>query len=198
LFLFITLTINGCSAFKQAEGTQPDYKELKQMVIDILQTEDGKKAIQESLNDPTIKKKMIFEEGEVKQIIQTELLSAENQTELKKMFEDPKFASKLGKTLKQENEKLLKDLMKDPEYRAMMLEIMQDQAFEKMILDLMKSTTYRKQMMTVMKESFESPMFKEDLLKLMEKANEEAMKPEKEQKKDKKQQEEGAGGQQSE
>lgn len=189
-FLFFAVVVtsilffNGCTALKGAEAKEPDYKEMKQMVVDILQTEDGKKAIQEAVQDPTLKKKMILSDTDVEKIVQTEFLSAENKQELKKMFEDPKFASELGKTLKKENEKLLKDLMKDPEYRKMMIETMKDQEFEKMLLDVMKSSAYRKQTMLIMKESLESPMFQDDLLKLMEKANEEALKPEKEGKKE--------------
>lgn len=178
------LFFNGCNAFKGSETKQPDYKEMKQMVVDILQTEDGKKAIQEAVQDPTLKKKMILSDTEVEKIVRTEFLSSENKQELKKMFEDPKFASELGKTLKKENEKLLKDLLKDPEYRKMMIETMKDPEFEKMLLDVMKSSAYRKQTMLIMKESLESPMFQDDLLKLMEKANEEALKPEKEGKKE--------------
>ncbi len=191
-FILISLMISGCNAFKGSESSQPNYKELKQMVIDILQTEDGKKAVQESLKDPKMKKQMVVEESEVEKIIQKEFFSSENKAQLKKMFEEPKFASQLGKTLSKENEKLLKDLMKDPEYRKMMLEIMKDQEYEKMLLDVMKSTPYRKQMMMVIKESLQSPMFKEDLLKLMIKANEEALKPEKKEK-DKEKDKEGEG-----
>lgn len=177
--------LTSCNLFKGSESAQPNYKELKGMVIDILQTEEGKKAVQESLSDPKVNKKMILSNDEVAKIVQSEFLSPENKDKLKKMYEDPKFAAELGETLKKENEKILKDLMKDPEYRKMFIETMNDPEFEKMLLDVMKTNPYRMQMMLVIKDSLESPMFKDDLLKLMEKANEEALKPEKE-KKDKK------------
>ncbi|KXG44936.1 spore germination lipoprotein GerD [Tepidibacillus decaturensis] len=181
-FLLITLILlSGCNAFRKSESSSmPNYKELKQMVVDILQTEDGKKAVAEALNDQETKKKMTLNTNDVQKIIQNEVLSPENKAKLKKMYEDPKFASELGKTLKKENEKILKDLMKDPDYRKMVIETMKDPEFEKMIMDVMKSNAYRRQMMLVIKDSLESPMFQDDLLKLMEKANEEALKPEKE------------------
>ena len=191
IILILSVILTGCNAFKKSEAAQePNYKELKQMVIDILLTEEGKKAVQESIEDPQVKKKMVLDTTEVQKIIQEEFFSSENKEKLKSMFEDPKFASELGKTLKKENEKLLKDLMKDPEYRKMMIEVMKDKEFEKMIMDVMKSNAYRTQMMLVIKDSLESPMFKYDLLKLMEKASEEALKPDKEKKKEG----EGEGG----
>ncbi len=145
------------------------------MVIDIIQTEEGKKAIQEAAGSSGVAKKA--SDSEIKKLAQGELLS--NQNTLKEMYQDPKFASQLGKSLKKENQGLIKDLMKDPEYRKMLLETMNDPEYQKMILDTMKSTAYRKQMMTVIKESLESPLFQEDLLKLMKKANEEVLKPDK-------------------
>lgn len=149
------------------------------MVIDILQTEDGKKAIKETLQDEEMKKKLVLETGDVEKIVQDEVLSPENMDKLKKMFEDPKFASELGKSLKKENEQILKDLMKDPTYREMLIDVMKDKEYEKIVMDIMKSNEYRNQMMMVIKDSLESPMFKYDLLKLMEEASKKALEPEK-------------------
>lgn len=183
IMIFVIVSV-GCNAFKQNESANPDYKELKQMVIDILQTEDGKKAIKETIEDPKLKKNMVLEDKEVEQIIQKELLSPENKEKLKSMYEDPKFAAELAKALQKENEKLIKDLMKDPEYRKSLLEVMNEKEFKEMIMGIMKSNEYRAQMMTVIKESLQSPLFKEDLMKLMEEANKEALKPESDKKKE--------------
>jgi len=179
VILILSILFSGCNAFKKSEGSQPDYKELKQMVIDILQTEDGKKAIKETLQDEEMKKKLVLETGDVEKIVQDEVLSPENMDKLKKMFEDPKFASELGKSLKKENEQILKDLMKDPTYREMLIDVMKDKEYEKIVMDIMKSNEYRNQMMMVIKDSLESPMFKYDLLKLMEEASKKALEPEK-------------------
>ena len=183
LMTFIGMLFSGCNAVK-SPSSSPDYKELKQMVIDIMQTEDGKKAIRETAGQSGGDKKLALGDTEVKKIVQDQFFSNENTIKLKEMYQDPKFTSQLGKTFKKENEGVIKDLMKDPEYRKMLLETMNDPEYQKMVLDVMKSTAYRKQMMAVIKESLESPLFQEDLLKLMEKANEEALKP-KEDKKEK-------------
>ncbi|WP_243643808.1 spore germination lipoprotein GerD [Tepidibacillus fermentans] len=188
--LLISLFFSGCNAVK-SPSSSPNYKEMKQMVIDILQTDEGKKAIKEAASGTSVggNKKLALGDEEVKKIIQNEFLSNDNIMKLKEMYNDPTFTSQLGKALKKENEGLMKDLMKDPEYRKMLLETMNDPEYQKMILELLKSNTYRKQMMMVIKESLESPLFQEDLLKLMKKANEEALKPKKEGQKD-----QGEGG----
>lgn len=191
IILLFSIIIMGCNAFKQNEASNTEYKELKQMVIDILQTEDGKKAIKETIEDPKLKKDMVLDNKEVEEIIQKELLSPENKEKIKSMYEDPKFAAELAKALKSENEKLLKALMKDPEYRKALLEVMNEKEFKEMIFEIMKSNEYRAQMMTVIKESFESPLFKADLMKLMEAANKEALKPEADKKKESKEKPEG-------
>jgi len=182
--MVLILVLVGCNAFKQSESSNPDYKELKQMVIDILQTEDGKKAIEETIEDPKLKKNMVLNNKEVGEIVQKELLSPDNKEKLTSMYEDPKFAAELAKALKKENEKLIKDLMKDPEYRKSLIEVMNEKEFKEMIMEIMKSNEYRAQMMTVIKESFQSPLFKADLMKLMEEANKEALKPEGDKKKE--------------
>lgn len=176
LLIFTIFILYGCNVFKKDGTTENlEYKELKQMVTDILQTDESKKIIQNSIQDPNIKKEIVLNDDEVKSIVEKELLSPENKDKLKSMYEDPEFAAKLGETLKKENEKLLKDLMKDPEYRKMMIETMQNKEFEKIIMDIMKSNEYRSQMMLVIKESLQSPMFKNDLMKLMEEASKKAM-----------------------
>jgi len=178
LFLVIisSLLFGGCNAVK-SRSSAPNYKETKQMVLDIIRTKEGKEAVQEAAGSTASVKKA--SDAEIKKLAQGELLSDKNTTILKEMYQDPKFASQLGKSLKKENQNLIKDLMKDPEYRKMLLETMNDPEYQKMILDTMKSTAYRKQMMTVIKESLKSPLFQEDLMKLMEKANEEALRPKK-------------------
>lgn len=164
------------------------------MVKDIMQTEDGQKAIQASLKDEEIKKALLFDGEEVKQHIENTLLSEKGVSSFQKMMDDPKFSSKMAKALQKENEKIQKDLMKDPEYQKMLIAVMKDPEYEKNMLDLMKSAAYRQQMMAVIKESLQSPLFQEDLLKLLTKVQEEASKPKKKGEEDKKGGGDGGGG----
>jgi len=180
LVAIFSLLISGCSPITnpEAAGT-PSYDQIKQMVKDIMQTEDGKRAIREIIKTDEFKKELLFNGDEIKTTIENTLFSERGKANFQKMIDDPKFSSQLAKAMQKENEKIQKDLMKDPEYQRMLISVMKDPEFEKNLLDLMKSTAYRQQIMTVMKESLQSPLFQADLMKLLTKVQEEATKPEK-------------------
>jgi spore germination protein D len=177
LILFVIL-LSSCAP-KEAAGGKPDYKETKQMVLDILQTEEGKKAIEEVMKDKEVKQKIFINEPFVKKTIESTILSPENTESLKKIMSDPKFMKEYAKQLEKEHKHIIKDLMKDPDYRKSMTEILKDPEMEKQFLELTKSQDFRKQTMTVMKESLESPYFRLELLELLSKVAEQSPKSEK-------------------
>lgn len=162
----------GCAP-TETGGGQVDYEETKKMVVDILKTDDGKKAIQEVMGDDGMKEKLIMDQPVVTDTIEKTLTSEKGMEFWKKSFEDPKFAESIAKSMKKENEKLLKDLMKDPEYKGMMIEVMKDPELEKELTTVLKSKEYREHLQKVMSETFESPLFKAKLQALIIKAAEE-------------------------
>ncbi|MCM3125789.1 MULTISPECIES: spore germination lipoprotein GerD [unclassified Mesobacillus] len=168
-FLFLAA---GCAP-TESGGGQVDYEETKKMVVDILKTDDGKKAIQEVMGDDGMKEKLIMDQPVVTDTIEKTLTSDKGMDFWKKSFEDPKFAESVAKSMKKENEKLLKDLMKDPEYKGMMIEVMKDPELEKELTNVLKSKEYREHLQKVMNETFESPLFKAKLQALIVKAAEE-------------------------
>lgn len=163
----------GCAAPAESAGGQVDYEETKKMVVDILKTDDGKKAIQEVMGDDGMKEKLIMDQPVVIDTVEKTMTSEKGMEFWKKSFEDPKFAESVAKSMKKENEKLLKDLMKDPEYKGMMIEVMKDPELEKELTTLLKSKEYREHLQKVMTETFESPLFKAKLQALIVKAAEE-------------------------
>ena len=122
----LLLLAAGCAP-TESGGEQVDYEETKKMVVDILKTDDGKKAIQEVMGDDGMKEKLIMDQVIVSDTIEKTLTSDKGMDFWKKSFEDPKFAESMAKSMNKENELLLKNLMKDPEYRGMMIEVMKDQ-----------------------------------------------------------------------
>ena len=96
------------------------------MVVDILKTDDGKKAIQEVMCDEKLKQELSMDQAVVTETIQTTLTSDKGTEFWKKSFEDPKFAESVAKTMEKENEQLLKKLMDDPEYRSKVMELLKD------------------------------------------------------------------------
>lgn len=160
------------------------------MVVDILKTEDGKKAVQEMMRDPHFKNKIMMTDTAMSDAVNRAIGNPKNQKQIQAVFQDPKVAANFAKVTRKQHEQLLKQLMKDPEYQKMLVDVMRNPQFEKQLTDLMKTEPFRKQMMTIMTEALDNPMFKEKYMQLMIKANEDALK---QQKKDG-QQKSGTGG----
>jgi spore germination protein D len=174
LFLLSILLLTACGGGGDSGSSKIDYEETKKMVVDILKTDDGKKAIQEVMADDKMKSELIMDQKVVKDTISKTLTSDKGTEFWKKSFEDPKFAESMAKSMKDGNEKLLKDLMKDPEYQGMMMDLMKDPEFQKELTEALKSKEYREHLQKVVLETFESPLFKAKIQDLLLKAAEEA------------------------
>lgn len=184
----MVLFLAGCGAQPQGGESQVKYKEVKDMVVDILKTEEGKKAIDEATNPTSGMHAQGLNVGQNQQIklaVKEVLTSPEYELMFNEIMKDPKFAADFAKVVLKGNKKIHKDLMKDPEYQKQLMDIMKNQQVQKMLLDLMKSTEYRKQAMAIMQESFQSPLFQMEIMKLLDKVVEEQLKPDAEKKKKK-------------
>jgi len=168
----LVFIISGC-AESQAQGGQLDYEETKKMVVDILKTDDGKNAIKEVMSDDKLKQQLIMDQTVVKEVIEQTLTSDKGMEFWKKAYEDPKFAEGIAKSMKTENEVLLKNLMNDPDYRGKLVEIMKDPELQKEVQDILKSNEYREHLQKIVSETFESPLFKAKIQDLLIKAADE-------------------------
>ena len=164
-------------------SSQVNYNEVKSMVVDILKTEDGQKAIQEAAQKSTETQTHVMQilatgQGQQLQMAVKEVMSdPAYAAALKETMIDPRFAGDFAKAITKENTELHKKLIKDPEYQQAMIDIFKDPQIQAMILQTMKSNEYRQQVMSIMKDAIQSPLFQQELLKLMEKALEEQAKP---------------------
>ncbi|MCA1061701.1 spore gernimation protein GerD [Rossellomorea aquimaris] len=170
LFLLSLLLLSACSGGGETGSSKMDYEETKKMVVDILKTDDGKKAIQEIMSDEKVKSELIMDQKVVTDTISKTLTSEKGTEFWKKSFEDPKFAEAMAKSMKSGNEKLLKDLMKDPEYQGMMMDLLKDPEFKKELTEVLKSQEYKEYLQKVITETFESPLFKAKLQDVLLKA----------------------------
>ncbi|WP_456277042.1 spore germination lipoprotein GerD [Bacillus sp. AK128] len=189
LLIFCLFTLAACTGGGEQGGEQANYEEIKKMVVDILKTDEGKTAIQEVMADDKMKQALVMDQAIVTETIQQTLTSEEGASFWKKTFEDPKFAETFAKSMQTEHEKIIKGLMKDPDYQKMLLELFQNPEAEEQVLTVLKSAEYRAHLQTVITETFESPLFKTKLvdviIKSAEQLQEEAAK---------KKEEEGGGG----
>ncbi|WCN37671.1 spore germination lipoprotein GerD [Aneurinibacillus uraniidurans] len=168
--LVLSLFTTGCGGGEKSSSTSGNYNETKQMVVDILKTKEAQKAIKEASGGSG--KMSIQSTGDSK------AMEGQLKSQTHDMMQDPKFAAALAKAMQDENKKLLKSLMKDPEYQKMMLGVMKDPEYQKMVIQSMHSPAYRQHTMTVMKEALQSPMFRMEMINLTQKAQEQLMKPE--------------------
>ncbi|MCA1057102.1 spore gernimation protein GerD [Rossellomorea aquimaris] len=174
VLLLSILLLTACGGGGDTGSSKMDYEETKKMVVDILKTDDGKKAIQEVMSDEKMKAELIMDQKVVTDTISKTLTSDKGTEFWKKSFEDPKFAESMAKSMKEGNEKLLKDLMKDPEYQGMMMDIMKDPEFKKELTEALKSKEYREHLQKVILETVDSPLFKTKIQDILLKAAEEA------------------------
>ncbi|WP_307893122.1 spore germination lipoprotein GerD [Bacillus swezeyi] len=173
---FLFLSVTACAPKDQA--AEMDYDETKKMVVDILKTDDGKKAIQEILNDDKLNETLVMDEKTVKETVEKTLTSKKGTEFWKKVFDDPKFAEGFAKTLQNEHEKVLKKLMKDPEYQKMMMQVMQDPEMAKKYGELVKSQEFRTHLQEVITDTLTSPLYKKKFEEELKKAAAESMKEE--------------------
>lgn len=156
--IFLILLLGGCALLDNGEE-QSDYEETKQMVVDVLQTEEGKKAIQDVLKEEDMKEELVMEQDFIKETIQNTLAAEQAREYWQNVMKDPEFASIFASNMVDENERLLKGLMKDPEYQAMMLDVMKDPEMEENFIELMETKDYRDHIMDLVAEAMESPLF---------------------------------------
>jgi len=195
--LSLIVLLSSCAAQQPSSG--PDYKEIKSMVIDILKTEEGKKAIQEAQQDGQQNSSQIMQmlsspQGQQIQMAVKEVLTDPQYPEhLKKLMTDPKFAGEFAKAVQEENKEIHKQLMTDPEYQTLLLDVMKNEEFKKLILEVMKGKEYRQQTMAIMQEAIENPLFRTELMELMKKVLEEESKPKEEKSKESEGEESSSG-----
>jgi spore germination protein D len=173
------------------------YKDTKSMVMDILKSDEGRKAVQSAafgldegagggagggssggagggMSGSTGIKTLAA--GDAKQLqlaVKDVLTDQQNSAFLQNLLKDPKFAGDFAKAIQKENKQLMKDLMKDPEYQKLHLDSMKNPEYQKIVLDTMRGMQYRQYVMSIIQESMQSPLFKTEMINMLKKAIEE-------------------------
>lgn len=169
-FCFIVF-LAGCSANQQ--NTQ-SYDEVKKIMLDALQSEDGKKAIRQLLEDNSFRDLLILENAEVKKAIEETLLSKKAEAYWKKQFEDPKFRETFAKSIKKEQEGVMKDLIKDASFQKDLEQFFGQPDMQKQLEKILKSANSKENLEKIIAETIESPLLQEKWLKLIQSAGEAA------------------------
>lgn len=162
IFALSAFFLGGCSNNGNTESTN-DYEETKKMVVDIMKTDEGKKAIEEVLSEETVKSAIIMDQEAVTSTIEKNLTSDKALKFWEKAFKDPKFAASYAKSLEEEHKKILKALMKDADYRKLLMEVLQDPEMDKELTKVIKSNDVREEMKKLIIETVDSPLVQEKL-----------------------------------
>lgn len=162
------LLLASCS--DSVQNTNLPYEEIKKIMIDSLQTEDGKKALRQLLEDPNFRELIVLEHAEVNNAIHQTLLSEEAGEFWKKTLEDPKFKETLAKSMKEQQTEIMKTLIKDASYQEDLIAFFGQPDMQKELETILKSATLRKQMEEVVKQTIEDPLLQTKWLDLIKKS----------------------------
>lgn len=140
------------------------------MVTDALQTEEGKKAIQQMLADSEFREQLILDQDEVKKSIEQTMLSEEGKTFWKKTFEDPKFAETVAKSMKEQQQEIMKQLMEDASFQKDLESFFGQPDMQKQLETILQSATMKEQYAKAVEETIQSPLLQSKWEKLIQEA----------------------------
>lgn len=171
LFCLLLLLLSACSL--ENNDKPMNYEETKDMVTDILQTEDGKKVVKEILQDDKVRADLIIESDEVKNTIEKAFQSKEGKEMWKNLFSDPTFVESFQAAFAEEQMNLFKNLMNDASFQAQLLDLLQNPEMEKQMTTVLKSQEIRAHLEKVIEETFQNPTVQGQMYKLMQNLKEE-------------------------
>lgn len=143
-------------------------------MTDSLQTEDGKKALRQILAETEFRELLVLEQPEVKKTIEETLLSEKGDEFWKKAFEDPKFTESIAKSMKEQQQDVMKDLMGDASFLKEMEDFFGQPDMQKQLETIMQSATMKEQYEKVVEETINSPLLQTKWEKLIQEAGKSA------------------------
>ncbi|MGY0694063.1 spore germination lipoprotein GerD [Virgibacillus sp. FSP13] len=176
-FAGLTLLLaSACGGGESAAGEKADYDTTKKMVVDILQTEDGKKALTEILADDKLKQQLVIQDDAVKKAINEALVSEKGKEMWTKLFNDTEFVKGYAKSMSDEHKKLMKELMNDADFQKQMLDLLKNPEMTDQMLEVLKSQKFRSHLEDTIKETLQTPLFQAKMTDILLKAAEEKSK----------------------
>lgn len=200
LICVLVTALTACGSEQSSSSSQTGYKEIKSMVVDILKSDEGKKAVEEAMNGGAssgggMSMKMLSSASteEIRTAVKDTITAPEYEKKIEEIMKDPKFAGDFAKAISSQSKDLHQQLIKDPTYQKSVQDIMKSPEVTKMFLDMTKSSDFRKQSMTIMTEAMQNPLFKMEVMEMLKSV----VKSELEPKGEGKEKKEGGGGESS-
>ncbi|MBB6636456.1 spore germination lipoprotein GerD [Cohnella thailandensis] len=171
----IVISLSGCGPeTSSGGGEQMSYKDVKSMVIDILGSSEAQEALQKAstakygASGLHMQSLTPQDQEEVRTAVKDVLTSPEYDKILQGIMTDTKFAGEFAKAVSKDNKQLQKDLLKDPAYQKELTNILKGKEMQTVMFEAMKSTEYRTQMMSAVQEAVQNPIFKLELMKILQ------------------------------
>lgn len=144
-----------------------DYDQTKKMVVDILQTDEGKKVLREIITDDKMKQHLIMDSDTVQQSM-TKILDTKASTSMwQRLFEDPEFVKTYQESMEDEQKELFKSLMYDATFQKQLLDVLQNPEMTNQTLAVLKSQQFRKHLEETIQETLETPLFQSKIQHLL-------------------------------
>lgn len=169
VLVLVLFLLVGCT---EQKATTMSYDEVKKIIVDAIQTEDGKKAVRQILEDAQFRELLVINSDEVKQATEQTLLSEEATDFWKKTFQDPKFKEAIASSMQEQQEKILKDLLHDASYQEDLQTFFSQVEMQKQFETILKSAPLRKQMEEVVMETIENPLLQSKWQELIRQSGE--------------------------
>lgn len=169
LLIFFLLSLAGCS---DAKTTTLSYDEVKKIMVDAVQTEEGKKAIRQLFEEKSFRELLVLDTEEVKKATEETLLSKEANDFWIKTFEDPKFKESFAKSMKKQQQDLMKDLMNDASYQEDLISFFNQPDMQKQLETILKGTTMKKEIEKTVMDTIENPLLQTKWQELIRKSGE--------------------------
>jgi spore germination protein D len=183
LVIIMLLVSCGQQSSGGSSGGQMSYKEVKSMVVDILGSEEAQKAMEKAstaqygVSTLQMKSMSPSDQAQVRLAVKDVLTSPDYSVVLEKIMKDPKFAGEFAKAVSKDNKQIHKDLMKDPSYQKELVDMFKTPEMVKILSDSMKSADIRKVIMSSVTESMGNPLFKLEIMKLLQSVVKEELSP---------------------
>ena len=169
ILVFSLILLAGCNDTK---STTLSYDEVKKIMVDAIQTEDGKKAIRQMFEDKNFRELLILNTEEVKKATEETMLSKDAMDFWIKTFEDPKFKETFAKSMKDQQEDLMKNLLNDSSYQEDLTSFFGQPDMQKQLESILKGAVMRKELEKVVMETIENPLMQTKWQELIKKSGE--------------------------
>ena len=101
------LMVVSCSS-NQSQPSEPDYQKIKEITLDVLHTGEGKKVLEDLMQEPEFKQKIMMKSQEMEKAVESLTRDAKMKKEWETILQKPEVANNLFQVTEEQNKKLMR------------------------------------------------------------------------------------------